>query len=135
MAWAPSSPASRLRPRKTAAGADYIVSAVKASAGTGRLLLFPPEARLGAAPMQAVDPVDEQACRERLRLGEELLRTNTGDSASGWSWKRHAANVAINVAGGLIVAEGFGRVARLAIGQDRHRDRRGNDVLPAVEGG
>jgi hypothetical protein len=57
--------------------------------------------------MRAVDPVDESACRERLRVGEELLRTNARESESRWSWKRHAANVAINVAGALIVAEGF----------------------------
>ena len=57
--------------------------------------------------MRTVEPNDEAACRERLRIGEELLRENAKESASRWSWKRHAANVAINVAGGLIVAEGF----------------------------
>jgi hypothetical protein len=57
--------------------------------------------------MRAVDPVDESACRERLRVGEELLRTNARESESRRSWKRHAVSVAINVAGALIVAEGF----------------------------
>jgi hypothetical protein len=87
--------------------ADYIVSAVKAAFGTGRTFLYPPNARLGAAPMRGVDPSDEQQCRERLRIGEELLRTNAKESLQRWDWKRHAANVAINVAGGVIVAEGF----------------------------
>jgi len=87
--------------------ADYIVSAAKAGFGVGRLLLYPPTAKDGADAVRSIEPSDESACRERLRVGEELLRTNAKESASRWSWKRHAANVAINVAGGLIVAEGF----------------------------
>ena len=87
--------------------ADYTVSAVKAGFGFGRLLFYPITAKEGADPMRAVDPVDESACRERLRIGEELLRTNAHDSESRWSWRRHAANVGINVIGGVIVAEGF----------------------------
>ena len=92
--------------------ADYTVSAVKAGFGVGRLLFYPITAKQGADPMRAVDPVDESACRERLRIGEELLRTNARESESRWSWKRHAPNVGINVAGGLIVAEGFDESAR-----------------------
>ncbi len=87
--------------------ADYIVSAVKAAFGVGRLALYPPTAKAGTDAMRVVDPSDESACRERLRIGEELLRTNARESASRWSWKRHAAVIGINVAGGLIVAEGF----------------------------
>ena len=87
--------------------ADYVVSAVKASFGVGRLVLFPPTAKAGAAAMGEVAPTDESACRERLRIGEELMRTNARETASRWSWKRHAAIVGINLAGGLIVAEGF----------------------------
>ncbi len=87
--------------------ADYAVSAAKAAFGTTRLLLFPPIARKGADPMRAIEPVDAAACRERLATGEALLRESAHDSESRWSWKRHAANVAINVAGGVIVAEGF----------------------------
>ena len=87
--------------------ADYIVSAAKASFGVGRLLLYPPTSKNGADSMRSIAPSDESACRERLRVGEELLRANAKESAARWSWKRHAANVAINVAGGLIVAKGF----------------------------
>jgi len=87
--------------------ADYVVSAVKASFGVGRLLLFPPTAKYGADAMRIVDPSDESACRERLRIGEELMRTNARETESRWSWKRQAAIIGINVAGGLIVAEGF----------------------------
>jgi hypothetical protein len=87
--------------------ADYIVSAVKSGLGVGRLLLFPPTAKAGAAAMREVAPTDETACRERLRIGEDLMRTNARESASRWSWKRQAAIIGINVAGGIIVAEGF----------------------------
>src|SRR5262249_37783368 len=87
--------------------ADYTVNAVKAAIGVGRLVLFPPTAKAGAAAMREAAPSDETACRERLRIGEELMRTNARETASRWSWKRQAAVIGINVAGGLIVAEGF----------------------------
>jgi hypothetical protein len=87
--------------------ADLVVSAVKASFGVTRLLVWPPTAKAGTDAMRVVDPVDESACRERLRIGEELLRRNAHESKSRWDWKRHAANVAINVGGALIVAEGW----------------------------
>jgi hypothetical protein len=87
--------------------ADYAVSAAKAAFGTARLILYPPSARLGADPMRAIDPVNDAACQQRLEVGEGLLRQNAKESEARWDWKRHLANVAINVAGGLIVAEGF----------------------------
>jgi len=87
--------------------ADAAVGAVKALIGTTRLLFDRPTARLGAEPMQAVAPSDEGACRERLAVGEELLRKNAKQSNSRWDWKRHAGNVALNAAGAAIVAYGF----------------------------
>jgi hypothetical protein len=87
--------------------ADLVVSAVKASFGVTRLLIWPPTAKAGADAMRVVNPLDESACRERLRIGEELMRQNARESEARWDWKRHAANVGINVAGALIVAEGW----------------------------
>jgi hypothetical protein len=87
--------------------ADLVVSAVKASFGVTRLLLWPPTAKAGADAMRVVEPTDESQCRERLRIGEELMRKNARESESRWDWKRHAANVGINVAGALIVAEEY----------------------------
>jgi hypothetical protein len=87
--------------------ADFVVSAVKAGFGTTRLLLWPPTLRLGADPMRALDRGDAASCRERLDVGEDLLRRAADESRSRWSWKRHLANLAINLAGGIIVAEGF----------------------------
>jgi len=87
--------------------ADATVGAVKALIGTTRLLFDRPTARLGAEPMQAVASSNEAACRERLAVGEELLRKNAKESGSRWDWKRHAGNVALNAAGAAIVAYGF----------------------------
>lgn len=87
--------------------ADLVVSASKAAIGVTRLLVWPIKAQHGGEPMRVVDPVDESACRERLRVGEELMREYAHESESRWDWKRHAGNVALNVAGALIVAEGW----------------------------
>jgi hypothetical protein len=87
--------------------ADEAVSAGKALIGTTRLLFERPNARRGAEPMQAVAPSDEAACRQRLTVGEDLLRRNAMESRKRWDWKRHAGNVALNAAGAAIVAYGF----------------------------
>jgi hypothetical protein len=87
--------------------ADLVVSAVKASFGFTRLIFWPPTAKAGSDAMRVVEPTDEAQCRERLRIGEELMRKNARESESRWDWKRHAANVGINVAGALIVAEAY----------------------------
>jgi len=87
--------------------ADLAVGAGKALIGTTRLLFERPTARLGAEPMQEVAPSSESACRERLAVGEELLRKNAKESDKRWDWKRHAGNVALNAAGAAIVAYGF----------------------------
>ena len=87
--------------------ADYAVSAGKALFGTVRIALTPPTAREGADPMRSVEPVDAATCRQRVEVGEELLRKNAKESEARWDWKRHAANVAINLAGGIIVSQAF----------------------------
>jgi len=87
--------------------ADYAISAGKALFGTVRVALTPPTARVGADPMRAVEPVDAATCRQRVEVGEELLRKSARESEARWDWKRHAANVAINVAHGIIVSQAF----------------------------
>ena len=87
--------------------ADYAISAAKALFGTVRVALNPPTARVGADPMRAIAPVDAASCRQRVEVGEELLRKNAKESEARWDWKRHAANVAINVAHGIIVSQAF----------------------------
>jgi hypothetical protein len=87
--------------------ANDVVSAAKAAFGTARLLYAPPAARKGAAALRALPVSGEDECRRRLARGEELLRASAAEAGARYSWTRHLANVGINVAGGLIVAEGF----------------------------
>jgi hypothetical protein len=87
--------------------ANFIVSAVKALGGTIRQLVVRPNAKYGADAMFAIPATSEEKCLERLATGQDLLRLNAKQSASRYSWLRHFFNVAVNVTGGLIVAEGF----------------------------
>ncbi len=87
--------------------ADLIVSAVKAAGGTTRLYFSRPVARLGADPLRAEPLSDQAACLERVRQGESLLQQAAKESGRRWDWKPHLANVAINMAGAVIVTEGF----------------------------
>lgn len=83
--------------------ADLVVSAVKALGGVTRLYFSRPLARLGADPIVG----DTASCHDRVRKGEELLRQAAAESERRYDWKAHLSNVAINAAGGVIVAEGF----------------------------
>lgn len=87
--------------------ADRIVSAVKAVGGVTRLALSQPTARRGADPLRSGRPADEAACRERVAQGEELLKAASHESETRWDWKAHAFNVGVNLAGALIVTQGF----------------------------
>jgi len=87
--------------------ADLIVSAVKALGGVTRLYFARPTARLGADPLQAAPLPDEQACLARVAEGEALLTKAADESQDRWSWKAHAFNVGVNLAGALIVTQAF----------------------------
>jgi hypothetical protein len=87
--------------------ADLAVSAGKALIGTVRQLFDRPPARLGAEPMRVVATTDEASCRERLLVGEDLLRRSAVDTETRWDWKRHLGNLLLNAAGAAIVAYGF----------------------------
>jgi hypothetical protein len=87
--------------------ADSTVSAIKALGGVARLLFFRPTARLGADPLLAEPLGDAAVCRARVAQGEELLREASDESQQRWSWKAHAINVGVNLAGALIVTQGF----------------------------
>jgi hypothetical protein len=119
--------------------ADLAVSAVKALIGTTRLAFWPPNARRGAEPMHAVAVSDESQCRERLRIGEELMRKNARESNWRWSWLPLTINVGLNVAGGIIIHEGWDDPSRawrsagigIAVGEAMifsHPWKAGNDL-------
>ena len=87
--------------------ADFIVGAVKAAIGTSRLLSFPPTARAGGAPLHAREAGSRAQCLERLAAAEARLRQAARESHRRWAWQPHAINVGLNMAGALVVAEGF----------------------------
>ena len=87
--------------------ADDIVSAVKAVGGVTRLYFMAPAARLGADPLRETPIVSAADCAARVEQGQALLEKAAQESGRRWSWKAHAFNVGINMAGAAIVAEGF----------------------------
>jgi hypothetical protein len=88
--------------------ADLIVSAAKSAIGLTRSLWSPPSARLGASELAGMPTATEADCAARLARAEQVLRRNAEESRSERrSWVPHAANLGLNLAGALIVAEGF----------------------------
>lgn len=88
--------------------ADLIVSAAKSAIGLGRSLWSPPPARLGASELAGMPTDSAEGCAARLARAEEILRRNAEDGDSERrSWIPHAANLGLNLAGAVIVAEGF----------------------------
>ena len=87
--------------------ADKIVSAVKAAGGVTRLYFSRPVARLGADPLREDSLADEAGCHRAVEHAEALLRQAADESDRRWSVTAHLVNVGINVAGALIVTEGF----------------------------
>ena len=92
--------------------ADYIVGAVKATAGTILLLSRPLEAKNGADAVRALPDASPADRRRRLVVAEEQLRTNAAVSNRRYSWRRHIINAAVNATGAVIVWKGFGDPSR-----------------------
>jgi hypothetical protein len=88
--------------------ANYIVTAVKGAIGTSRMVFFPHPGRNGADPMREIPGDSREAKLERLEKGEETLQRVAKRAEQRTNWKSHAANVALNAAGGAFIF-GFGR--------------------------
>lgn len=88
--------------------ADFIVTAAKSSIGLARNLWSPPPARLGADELAGIPTDTPAGCADRLAAAEAILRRNAEDSRDERrSWIPHLSNFGLNLAGALIVAEGF----------------------------
>jgi hypothetical protein len=87
--------------------ADLVVSAVKALGGVTRLYFSRPTARLGADPVLAAPVTDEAVCRRAVDQAEGLLRKAADESDRRWRWTPHLTNVGVNLAGALIVTQGW----------------------------
>lgn len=88
--------------------ADGTVGALKATIGLTQNLLAPPVAREGVKGLRAIQTDRPDGCSERLAAAEELLRDAARDAhEERRGWLSHAGNLAINLIGALVVAEGF----------------------------
>jgi hypothetical protein len=84
------------------------VNAVKSAIGLSRNLIWPAPALEGAEDLRSIDPSLPGACAERLARAEERLKRAAEDSREERrTWLPHLANLALNLAGALVVAEGF----------------------------
>lgn len=89
------------------ARANQAVDAVKSAIGLTQNLVDPPPAREGVEALRAIDPSRPGACAERLARAEDLLARAVHDARRRRTWRPHLVNLALNLAGALIVAEGF----------------------------
>jgi hypothetical protein len=87
--------------------ANDAVSAAKAVGGVARLYVTRPTARLGADPLEGESFADETACQARVVQAEALLRKAAEESDRRWSPTPHLVNLAVNLAGALIVTQAF----------------------------
>jgi hypothetical protein len=97
--------------------ADLIVTAAKSGIGLARDWWSPPPGRLGTSELAGLPTDTPEDCAERLARAEELLRRNAEDSRDARrSWLPHLFNFGLNLAGAVIVAEGFDESAGWASG-------------------
>lgn len=92
--------------------ADHIVGAVKATGGVISQFFRPMLAAEGADPVRALPSETADDRMKQLLAAEDLLRRNAEQADGRYSWKRHLGNVGTNVAGALIVWQGFGERTR-----------------------
>ena len=88
------------------AAAAYI-AAGKSVLGVANLTLRPHVGRRGAEPMRAIPKTSQANCAERLALAERTMGLAAKASSERWNWKTHASSLALNLAAGLAVAEGW----------------------------
>jgi hypothetical protein len=87
--------------------ADLVISAVKA---TGGIIRYVAQPYLGIEGTEAIGPLPAGTLAERrvrLARAEEILRENARVTDARRVWWAHLVNIAVNAAGGLIVAFAF----------------------------
>ncbi len=86
---------------------NHIVTAVKSTIGTSRLLIWRLPGRHGADSMRAIEGDSREAKLARLAAGESELQAVAKRAERRWHWKSHATNIGLNVAGAAFIF-GFG---------------------------
>jgi hypothetical protein len=88
--------------------ANLIVEVAKSGIGLVQNLAEPPIAREGARETLGLETKDQHDCELRLAHDEAILRAAAARSHhERRSWESHVSNLMLNVAGALVVAEGF----------------------------
>jgi hypothetical protein len=98
--------------------ANQVVNAVKSGIGLTRdIVLDPPHARHGARELTAMPTATPADCQQRLARAEQLVQDLAQDAREERkSWIPHLGNLALNLVGAVIVAEGFDEPAGWASG-------------------
>ena len=78
---------------------NFIVTAVKSTIGTSRLLFWRHPGRNGADSMRAVKGDSREARLARLEEGEVLLQAVAKRAEQRTDWRAHAGNIWLNLAG------------------------------------
>jgi hypothetical protein len=87
--------------------ADQAVDAVKSAIGLAHDWIRPPSVRQGVAALRAIDTGSAGGCEERLAGAEGMLRRAVQDAHAERGVWAHLWNLTLNLAGALVVAEGF----------------------------
>ena len=103
-----SGPANSVKKKRNEQRVTHIVTAVKGAIGTSRMLLSRHPGRHGADAMRAIEGDSRDAKLARLAKGEEILQDVAKSAERRWSWKAHAGNIGLNLAGAGFIF-GFGR--------------------------
>jgi hypothetical protein len=103
-----SGPANSVKKKRNEQRVTHYVTAAKGAIGTTRMLLMRHPGRHGADAMRAIEGDSREAKLERLAKGEELLQAVAKSAERRWSWKAHAGNIGLNLAGAGFIF-GFGR--------------------------
>jgi hypothetical protein len=84
------------------------VDATKSAIGLAEGILDPPVLREGIDGVTAISVASADGCTTRLRAAEELLYAAAEEAhEERRGWLGHAGNLALNLIGALVVAEGF----------------------------
>jgi hypothetical protein len=88
--------------------AGHVVEAVKSGIGLAHNFVAPPVVRDAPQVLAAIDPSAPDGCARRLAQAEEILyRAAEQAHRERRAWRPHLANLALNLGGAAIVAEGF----------------------------
>jgi hypothetical protein len=84
------------------------VDATKSAIGLADGLLDPPVLRTGMDEVTRIEVASSEGCVARLRAAEQLLYAAAEDAhEERRGWVNHVGNVALNLIGAIVVAEGF----------------------------